>query len=327
MSSINQTALPNDVSYELLSYLNVKELGIAGQVCKHWKVLASNNNLWEVLFLRTFSIPAPKDMPAKEAVFKYGAPIIQNGEELFKKYVSFRCHLELNKKREFICFSEELTPTTLFAVEQGFGPYHGTEKGFIGSADETEICKITRNINRISLVFNPSKIIPNNKIIESNLNGINICTQATTTSYLTSTQFQNAFCINYVDVCLRDDVFDQVVIEGVNVGWGNTLGYCSNINNWKKPFKLSCVNGKWSGRIPSHMCLNRELISGMFLKFVKIDPKGIVTWETCEENRCCDISNYLWGKRINPRDYLDHPDVVNQCWNQYLKDFPIIFPN
>jgi hypothetical protein len=66
------------------------------------------------------------------------------------------------------------------------------------------------------------------------------------------------------------------------------VGYCSSINNWEKPFKLTCVQAnnknshRWVGFIP-----NSEF------KFIKIDHKGKITREnglSKNQPRCnCDL--------------------------------------
>jgi F-box-like len=332
------TSLPYDPTCKFLSCLDVKDLGRAAQVCAKWAICATNDSVWEELFLRAFSAELPKNMSAKTAVFICGLPLIENMHDLFRKYVSFRCNLEEDKKRELVCFSDNKQKglPVLFTITQGVGSYHGTNQWSGAPADEKEMYRIpdsTTNFLPITYFYNPqfqNKPYENNANIESNLNGINICTNISTTHNLFSLQFSYLGSdIAYSHIKLRNNVFDDIVIKNLNVGWGNTLGYCSNINNWKKPFKFSCIDGKWSGRVPSYMGFTEAYKNFtppnalLQLKFVKIGPEGKITWETCE-NRNCDISNYIMERGFL-RNYFDHPFIVNECWNDYLQDFPINF--
>jgi F-box-like len=329
----NITSFSNDITCEILSYLDVKDLGDARQVCTQWAICVDNKLLWKGLFLRTFSTEPPRNMHPRDAMVQlYRAPTIDAGKELFKKYVSFRCNLEENKKRTFVCFSknkfkdQQTDSKTIFIITQGVGDRHGTKKGFSNElTDEIEECKIeckipngTYDFSIINTGFCNKRISPNEDI-ESNLNGINVCTNI-------SAHPNIIHSINTLDdeITFQDDVFDEIAIENLDVGWGNTLGYCSNINDWKKPFKFSCVDGKWSGRIPTGASFGR-LGECLLLKFVKIGPEGKITYETCENRNY----NYLMQIGVGKGPWetnVDSPDVINKGWNQYLEYFPINFP-
>jgi hypothetical protein len=86
------------------------------------------------------------------------------------------------------------------------------------------------------------------------------------------------------------------------VGFGNTLGYYSEINDWKTPFKLHCIRGKsgapmWIGSFPESQAF----------KFVLINAKGDIKWEKIQGNRAL-IGSSPFGPGVTLKDsYTSNP--------------------
>jgi hypothetical protein len=131
---------PKEVALHTLSFLESQDLGKAQLVCREWKELAGDDDLWQDLFTRAYKEPIPEGKSGKEACKMKSAKTIGNKEKLQRVVTSFLCHLKWNTKRRLECtFPNE--PTYSLIIERSFGPDRGTEKGFKGPADETEYYK------------------------------------------------------------------------------------------------------------------------------------------------------------------------------------------
>jgi F-box domain len=319
MSSI--TACSKDITREILAYLDVKSLGRAEQVCTQWKIY-SDDNLWQGVFSRIFSFAVPKNMSGKEAMFKYGASPVKDRIELFKRYVSFRCNLTLGKTKEFKCCTTN--NETLFSVKESFS----SECKEV--ADETEICKLEEsglNFFLMGTLFAISGS-PLNQLVSLKLNDADTFVQVTILDSMLALFDKN----NFTSIRLNNDAFQSIVVKGVDVGKGNVLGYYSDVNNRKTPFKFSCVNGAWLGRMPPA----GEVFTRS--RFAKIGPKGEVTWEKAD-NRFCDsngwmVRNQCWDSDLfSPDAYWSESnswdswsfDASDSYWDRYFKAYPIEF--
>jgi hypothetical protein len=276
------------------------------------------------VFVRTFHVDAPENISGKEAVYKRGSLLIEKDGELASKYISFLCAAKLGKKREFVCCSQDITLPPLFVIEQSCG----TEKGLGEHVYEKEVCRLSSGVKKFDYMAKldieaSGESFPMNKIIRLNINEIDICIKIKT-SQTFFTQMKNPTS------CFRANLFDPIVIRGIDIGRGNTLGYCANINGWEKPFEFSCAHGNWIGLIPSYSSLT-AIYKIFCFRFVKIDSQGKVHWE-----------NYFSGGRYAPRmsefpfaqelfelrNPLCHPcyvAIVTRVWTQYLKKYPIEF--
>jgi hypothetical protein len=260
-SSENLKNFPQELGVYIMSKLDPKkDIGAVACVSKEWNRLASLNELWHILFIKAFQEKAPEGEHAKIAFLRKYALPIENEAQLRRLFAAFWCALERNKKKRIECIFSTNPPSSIVA-EQGFALQHG----FRETAGETTYYKYIGKVPK-DLKLNK------NKIIDSYRLG-NVCVLQSTNEKIYSNFYTSCFSIN---------------VE-VDVGDGNTLGYYSSINNWEKPFKLTCVqaNNKnsWMGFIP---CSE--------FKFIKIDHKGKITWENgISENqprRHCDLQTH-----------------------------------
>lgn len=296
MATIGSLCVPKDAIDNVISRLNITQLGTVQRVSKQFYEIAGNDVFWENIFKRMFAKDVPQGMTGKKTLENC---IIRNKKEFSDTLVTFLCRRKWEKKTRLECIFPNIPPycsnlktafpqwfsqnsTTSAIIQLGFGPDRGTSLGFTESpVDETKYaCFIgdEETLSKQGVIFhdhNDTHDIP--------------CLIS----------FRS-------EVPIPDSIFSSCFIadiEGIDVGYGNTLGYFASINQWKEPFELFCVDGnngrpKWTGRIPYSE-----------FKFVKIDPSGKITWEKIDHNR-------HWGTRSSGR-----PD----SWEEYLKHFPISF--
>ncbi len=293
---LSRSQFPELVSYRILSYLPVQELGRAQMVCTEWRLLAGNDLLWRELYGYIFKKKAPESINIKESFLIERATKLDREDELGDVMFAFICNLQWEKKRRLICsFSDKSFPPMI--IEHSFGPKRGTKDGAAGSADETEYYHCTADdLDQISAA-NPVY----ERIDENGLPGLpdypkKVGFPAYTKGTMPKRMFEKFDGGSYGG-------FIPINTEGVDVGYGNTLGFYSDINDWKVPFKLICRANEsglpvWSGLIPYS-----------FFKFVKIDSAGQVTWENRAENR-------RWFQRTSGRPYY---------FPEYLQVDPIQF--
>jgi len=299
MTMIGNDYIPVDAMNRILSNLDVKSLGRIQRVSKNLYKLAGNDEFWKNLFKRTFGVDLPSGAVGK-GMLKNGI-IIKNEKALIDMIVTFLCHVKWDKKTRLECvfptapsnahslleksFEKEImtrseTPTMI--IEQSFGHQRGKRTSMNSLADET---KYACFVGDVKWPYAHSKI-------DHEANGI--------IPYFTQICSPISLCSWHGAVLSS---YFEANVEGVDVGYGNTLGYFSSINQWKEPFELFYIqenNGshKWAGLIP-----NSEF------KFVKIDPSGKITWENTPHNR-------YWGPRSSGRPH---------SWEGYLKHIPVSF--
>ena len=90
-------------------------------------------------------------------------------------------------------------------------------------------------------------------------------------------------------------------ITGVDVGYGNTLGFFSEINDWKSPYKLFCTRGQngepvWGGIIPTYKPF----------KFVLITPQNNIIWENGNHLELWENNSFVCFKNRIIRIYASY---------------------
>ncbi len=267
-----------------LAVENLENLGKLQQVCKEWYLVANDNTLMTKVFFKIYNKQPPTELTAKEALLRSRTIPIMDKSDLRNKCITFMCNLQWNKQRRFECVTADDSPC--FIIEQGFGPNCGKQ------ADEIKKYQLTSNLENY---VGPNDIYPELHEFEGTIE-------------LGELLITRKFSEHINTVYIFSLAHFNVKIEEVDVGYGNTLAYYSEINNWAKPFKLFYQQQAWTGMIPySHA-----------FKFVKIDPQGEVTWEekggTVTWNN--ENSNRHWTPRCSGRPHT---------LPQYFQTYPIFF--
>ncbi len=281
------TIAPNEIKLQILTNLDHKDLCRVQSLSREWNIISSDDRLWRDLFIAKYpkiSIPFPEQAQKEFKERTLAIPIKM--WNLRSIITSFLCNLKRNEKRELICLFPNEHYYAL-KVAQGFGPERGTEKGFEGPADEIEYYQF--DYHPMSPDKTADKPINSKRFIQcpgENVHHDSSFQQAAiplAQSYACSARDQQGIWNPkevWVDLSGAQNCVNGK-IEGVDVGFGNTLGYFSEINDWKFPFKLFCISdptsGKsaWVGLLPSWEAF----------KFVSIDSNGSVTWEKKNGNR------------------------------------------
>ena len=272
-------SLPQELYPKIFFNLNFKDLCQLPFVSNGLNELFSKDEIWRNLFFTNFPNDPllTNETAKKQFLAKVSAIPVMGNHELSRTLTCFLLNLKWNKKRELICtFPNEPTYSLQFSVS--FGPDRGTKEGSNGNADETEYYKYlapasyrtSKAVNYFNQVFTEINGIP------FSITHASVCRQA---PYNSGPEPE----IGMPFLCVDGKIPD------VDVGFGNTLGYFSEVNEWKRPFKLFCITDSdsnkpvWVGLIPLHFGF----------KFVSIDAKGAVTWEH-EGNR--HIRNNPFGE-------------------------------
>ncbi len=286
MTLVGQSSpFPDDITRQIFAYLEIKDLGRTQLVCKNWNGLAADDDFWKALFQRAYKEEVPDGKLGRDLLRSIN---IINGENELQKVVStFLCQFKWDKKRRFECVFRD-KPIPPLVIEQGFGPYRGTKEGLKGATDEKKYYEFIGDFaSQEPLALVDHTLFMGNLPWPAGVPILELVTSA-------------------VHVCVSSgSCFFEVNIEGVDVQSGDTLGFFSDINEWKEPFIFICVPGNegapmWTGRIPYSN-----------FKFVKIGADGHVTWENIRANRS-------WDPRFSGRPY---------SWELYLQVFPIEFSN
>ena len=90
-------SLPEEIAFEIFSYLDPIELGRCCAVSCHWNAIASDERLWKQLFP---GLAVPQDKSVKEYVDLCS---IKSMDELVVRIQKFVQRVQLNKKGEFRC--------------------------------------------------------------------------------------------------------------------------------------------------------------------------------------------------------------------------------
>lgn len=298
-------SLPQELYPIIFHNLDYKALCQLPYVSKGLKELFSKDELWRNLFFTNFpNEPLLANETAKKQFLARARLIpVKNERQLRKVVKTFILNLKWNKKRELICtFSNE--PTYSLKISQSFGPVRGTKDGSNGSADETEYYEYLGKY-----LGSASDETSTENFIEEKFTQ---CPGARFNSFGVGPEDQNGIplsittnlvCRPHIGIQFKeggyhygrgpeiDFLFHYYVnggIPDVDVGFGNTLGYFSKVNDWKKPFKLFCITDSdsnkpvWVGLIPL----------GVDFKFISIDSKGAVTWERGENRHITGQRSY-----------------------------------
>lgn len=262
---LNGVEVPREVfSTNVLSRLEIKELGRCACVSTNWNNLASNDNLFKELFRRVFQENPPMDIAGRKALCKRLTQIsVDNKWDLYEIVMSFLCTLKGETKRRLECEFPN-APTYSLVVEQSFGPRRGTRQSFESSAAEQTEYYVYHGEDEFF-----QEGIANHlffRAASENLFNIPYCR-----SICIESGFKKGVSYPFIHIDPIGNPSDiQLRVEGIDVGYGNTLGYFSRLNNWKNPFKLFCIDSStWVGMLPVHSNF----------KFVKIDRMGKITWE------------------------------------------------
>ncbi len=285
MSAIqsHNNVIPNDVLLNIFSkFKDPKDLGRVQCVCKWWNGVANTDMLWKNALKSTFNEEVPAGQSNKKTLIsKYVKDLYQ----LHKIYVSFLCHIEWDKRRQFECtFKKE--PNAHITAEQAFGP---TRLFSQAPADVTEHYEF---IGELKQKASDSNIVSSQDL------GDKLYYQACAHASEGFSVLEDIQGFSFQIKGETSNCSFAVKIEK-DVGFENTLAFYSDINDWKYPFKLTWQNNKWVGIIPY----------GAQFKFVKIDSTGKVIWEN-QDNRS-------WSPRCGGRPYPTFEDK--------LKAFPITF--
>lgn len=285
--SISLGLVPMELQFRVLSFCDDKTLRTAQSLSKEWEVLACDNLLWKNLFTRCFQEEVPTPNNCKEAFRKRACPILINESpfELRRAIKSFFCGLKWNTKREFICLLSNQN-YCLLKIQQGFGPNRGTAEGFKDPADEVDYYEYMSIIDFPILAGEetfrkfekPTQCPGYRKKVDT---GNHLPVEGQPIPLFESVVHaplrilrSESFGVENL-LCEEDDEpFVNGKIDNIDIGDGNTLGYFSEVNDWKSPFTLFCTQGNagqpiWAGRIPFY---------SDFL-FVSINSKGEVKYE------------------------------------------------
>jgi hypothetical protein len=292
-----------------LSLCGHKELRALQGVSKQWRALAGNDQLWRNLFGLCFQGETLPKTRCKDA-FKKRLPVrLKSTNALINATQTFLCCLKLDSKRLFVC-SFPAEPSYSLNIEQCFGSKLATTKGITVAPDEVEYFqyvgefsreKKTQTFFKEDLTRCPEEredppeisfeeffgapapvYIDRSAPLPFKENGIPLYTRfygAASGGGSISLRPAPNISSFYSFISPLEDRINSCV-KGVDVGYGNTLGYCSEINGWKTPFKLHCIRGK-SG---APMWVGSFLQCTAF-KFVLITAKGDVQWEKLKGNR------------------------------------------
>jgi hypothetical protein len=288
MFPLQKGVFPQELGVSVMSHLDAKQdLKCVRYVNKEWNRLEGQEVLWKALYVKAFQEQPPEGKHAKVSFFKRCGHPIADINELYSVFTTFWCTLEWEKKKRVEC-SFPLNPPYSMVSEHSFGPNRGTEEGFEGIVNKAKYYKYVGELpdgfRRVEETKEEAYNMGGDSVVP-----LHVSIKGGSASYPFTTCFPAS-------------------IKGVDVGFGNTLGYFSSINDWKKPFKLTCIqlnqdSSKWDGFIPFST-----------FKFVKIGSDGSIAWE-------CDSS--LVGK-----DRSWHPRSSGRphTWAEHLQAVPITFP-
>lgn len=302
-------SISREIQFHILSFCNSKDLKVVQRLSRAWCQMACNDLLWQNLFtLRFNETPLQKNQSKEEFRKRMNPVCLQESGQLRKAVTSFFCDLKWDTKRQFIClFPKE--PTYSINLQQSFGPKRGTAEGFEGLADEVEYYEFTADI---------SPGVPADQVvkIENPIKCPGPWLNPSTVSFIPSDEqgiplFESNSWTTARNPKVHLAIMQEFVsgkIEEVDVGYGNTLGYLSAVNNWKSPFTLFCTQGNsgrpiWLGLIPN----NQDF------KFVSIDSKGSVT-------------SYEKGNNRNLIPYWTYKAPGQKALDSNILEFPIEFP-
>jgi hypothetical protein len=259
------TSIPIELKASILGWADFETLCKMARVSHEWQQLAGDDRLWKGIFKASFpEEPLPKEGEAKKR-FQERAPIIIQPWQLSNVLTSFCCNLKWDKKRELNC-SFPNNPTYSLKFIQSFGPVKGHQKGYWGDADEIEYykCMIPASKQQSPELENypPEPLYPQESPIPLAL------------GY--ALQCRRSPYGNWPEIEFKTDYVNGG-IKNVDVGLNNTLGYFSEMNHWKAPFRLFCIPETkiWAGLLP----LYQEY------RFASIDPSGKATMEIKKEPR------------------------------------------
>lgn len=93
--------LPEEILFNIFSYCKEKELRSSSIVCKQWNYLASDEQLWKIVYPELVNLCANKNISIKE--FIVDKEIVETFEELYRRVNSILEKAGLFQKYEISC--------------------------------------------------------------------------------------------------------------------------------------------------------------------------------------------------------------------------------
>lgn len=273
-----------ELQLRILSFCDAAALRGIESSSNKWHQIVDSKELWRSLFMRHFPEELPLKESYKEAFRKRASPIpLDSPTQLKNAITSFFCMLKWNTKREFHCLFFNASPCFI-KIQQGFGPERGTPKGFEGPADEIDYFEYTGPLgNSLSEEESDASVLTFEKATQCPGDKFHWGTKEVSppegesipvfiSSIRASSADRFGFIQDWTD--LNGLPFVDGEITEKNVGCGNTLGYFSELNDWKFSFSFFSIQGNtgspvWIGRIP---------FNSRF-KFIFKDLQDNITWE------------------------------------------------
>jgi hypothetical protein len=294
VSPTNAVMNMSDLMRYISSFCKYKELGALQCVSKEWCKIAGEDQFWQKLFTCHFAhrfFPG-EELPTnqyREAFKNKLMPICpETFPEVKKVIITFMCQLKWDTKRQLVCefpCKRSFNNSYYFIIQQGFGPKRGTEEGFKGAPEEVKYLQYNGNI----IQTKQGESFSGYRFPVSHQPLYGKATLSTKSCGFVPVEYDifgdKFFAIRDEGVSqigYLNTPFDNCVKEEleIDVGWGNTLGYFSAVNDWKSPFELYYGMGEapqpvWSGLFPKQY----------YFKFVLIAENGGITWERLQGNR------------------------------------------
>ena len=108
--------IPEEMSFQIFSDLNINDLASACQVNKEWRRMASDNCLWKPFF-STITIPANENI--KEWLAEHA---VKSRDEILQKVKKFASDVSLSKRGFFNCLFP-FNPEYVVTAELGSGKF------------------------------------------------------------------------------------------------------------------------------------------------------------------------------------------------------------
>jgi len=287
MSQITQ--LPTELKTNILYFLDYRDICAMHGASKEWNGIINKDTFWHELFRIRF--PKEDHPPSQEQAknrFRERITIIfiNDHQQLSKVITSFFCTLKVDKKRELHC-SFVKDPFCSLKLTQCFGQVKPNEE-----TNERFYYQFTGSVSSQPFldhkIFDGEQSFPCPGSNFSRINGIGR-NEIEPKALPLSLRHSLVYSVDSYGKPELEVPYDFIngKITNVDVGYGNTLGFYSQINDWKSPFSLFCIPNThygaiWVGLIP----LYHEF------KFVSIDPYGQVTWEKGNNRSLCPSQSF-----------------------------------
>jgi hypothetical protein len=97
--------LPDEISTEILSYLDIPSIGNCSQVCRRWNFLTQKDELWTDIAKLTFKATTGSIIPstAKNSVQNLFSSYVRSNDELLNRIRAFLNKTRLGQNAKFTC--------------------------------------------------------------------------------------------------------------------------------------------------------------------------------------------------------------------------------